>query len=59
MISVTIPCLNEEKNLERTVNTVFQAAEEAGNFSLDIIIVNDGSTDRTAEVIASLQAEHP
>jgi glycosyltransferase involved in cell wall biosynthesis len=59
MISVTIPCLNEEKNLERTVNTVFQAAVEAGNFSLDIIIVNDGSTDRTAEVIASLQAEHP
>jgi glycosyltransferase involved in cell wall biosynthesis len=59
MISVAIPCLNEEKYLERTVNTVLQAAEEAGNFSLDIIIVNDGSTDRTAEVIESLQTKHP
>jgi glycosyltransferase involved in cell wall biosynthesis len=59
MISVAIPSLNEEKYLETTVNTVLRAAEEAGNLCLDIIIVNDGSTDRTAEVIARLQTEHP
>ena len=59
MISVAIPSFNEEKYLERTVSTVLQAAQEAGNITLDVIIVNDGSADRTVEVIEGLQIDNP
>jgi glycosyltransferase involved in cell wall biosynthesis len=58
MISVAIPSLNEEKYLESTVKTVLSAAKDAGDLDLDIIIVNDGSTDRTQEIIENLQTKY-
>ncbi|MBI1883198.1 MAG: glycosyltransferase family 2 protein [Chlamydiae bacterium] len=50
-----IPALNEEKNLKSTVLTIIGSAKEV-SISLDIVIVNDGSTDRTAEIIRELEA---
>jgi glycosyltransferase involved in cell wall biosynthesis len=52
-ISVIIPALNEERNLEATVRVVVDAVKKIFE-EYEIIIFNDGSTDRTAEVADKL-----
>jgi len=59
MITIGIFAYNEERNLRSTVETVMTAAAKAGPMPLEIIIVNDGSTDHTEQVIADLKKEHP
>ncbi|MFQ5660258.1 MAG: TIGR04283 family arsenosugar biosynthesis glycosyltransferase [Gammaproteobacteria bacterium] len=46
MISVIIPCLNEEKALPATLANVFRQAGE-----YEIIVVDGGSTDRSCETV--------
>ncbi len=58
MITVFISVLNEEKYLSDTIETVIEAAMSTGNIALDIIINNDGSTDRTAEIITRLEKKY-
>ena len=48
-ISIVIPCFNEAKTIEAIVDAVLAAALS----DLEIIVVDDGSTDGTAEVIAN------
>ncbi len=55
MITVVIPAFNEENFLKKTVYNIVKASQDAGNVSLDIIIVNDGSTDRTHEIIQEVE----
>jgi glycosyltransferase involved in cell wall biosynthesis len=45
-VSVIIPAYNEEAFLETTVSSVLNT-----NFPCEVIVVNDGSTDRTQEII--------
>lgn len=55
-ISVIVPCFNEEEGLEtfnRTLISVLPA-----NYLWEIIYVNDGSSDRTFEVILDLAKEN-
>jgi glycosyltransferase involved in cell wall biosynthesis len=53
-ISVVVPACNEARNLEAAVSTVIEAAR---NFDdLEVLIVNDGSTDDTGEVADRLAA---
>jgi glycosyltransferase involved in cell wall biosynthesis len=59
MISVIIPAFNEEKHIQDTVVNVLRAGEAAGSVPLEIIVVNDGSNDRTAEILAQLEKNHP
>lgn len=47
-ISVIIPCYNSEKWIEDAVNSVIN---QSGNLSIEIIIIDDCSTDKTAEII--------
>jgi glycosyltransferase involved in cell wall biosynthesis len=58
-LSIVAPCHNEEEGLKefcrRAVATALGIAGEA----FEIILVDDGSTDGTWEVIASLAAEVP
>jgi dolichol-phosphate mannosyltransferase len=57
-ISLIIAALNEEGVIEATVREV--VAEVAPRFSqYEIILVDDGSSDRTGEIMDSLGAEFP
>lgn len=58
MISVVIPALNEQDNLKDAVKSVIRSSQSAGNIEIEIIIINDGSKDRTAAVADELAQEH-
>lgn len=49
-ISVVIPAFNEEQNIGFVLTNVHKILKET-NLPYEIIVVNDGSTDRTAEVV--------
>ncbi|MCZ6806729.1 MAG: glycosyltransferase [Deltaproteobacteria bacterium] len=53
-LSVVVPCFNEEGNI---ADVVHQAAEVGRILAskLEIIVVNDGDTDGTVDVLAGLQ----
>jgi len=57
-LSIIIPAFNEEKNLDKTVYK-FNDYLKNQNYDFEIIIVNDGSSDKTAEVAEKLSAEFP
>ena len=52
-----IPARNEERNIERAVGSLLVAAERYGPAS--VLVVDDGSTDQTAERLLALRRTHP
>ena len=57
-ISVVIPLYNEEESLPELFAWIQRVMKENG-FSYEVIFVNDGSTDRSWDVIEELAAKHP
>jgi glycosyltransferase involved in cell wall biosynthesis len=55
LISIVSPAHNEEKNLDIFHAQISEAVEGA-DFDIEFVIVDDGSRDRTAEVLRSLVA---
>lgn len=55
-VSVVIPAYNAGRYLERAVAS---AVDQAGIGELQVVIINDCSTDNTAEVIAACAARFP
>lgn len=55
-VSVVIPCRNEEMNIRPLVELLL---DYYGEYIHEFILVNDGSTDRTAEVISELAISEP
>src|SRR5260370_35337791 len=51
-LSIVIPSFNEELRLPRSLELI-AAYVNASNRSTEVLVVDDGSTDRTAEVAAS------
>jgi dolichol-phosphate mannosyltransferase len=58
LVSVVIPMFNEEENAPDTLARVGAALSEAG-YEYELLPVDDGSTDRTAEVLASQAGADP
>ena len=50
---VIVPCYNEEANVEQTVHTIRAVAEELP-LNVDVFLIDDGSTDKTADRIEQL-----
>ena len=57
-LSIIMPALNEEQNIQAAVDNTLQAFQD---FQIDgeIIVVNDGSTDRTAEIVTGVMNDEP
>jgi len=55
MISFVIPAFNEEKYLPATLERLFACARAVGE-SFEVIVADDASTDRTAEIARSAGA---
>ncbi len=59
MMTIMIPALNEEVALQDAVMSVHRVASEVLTEPPEIIIFNDGSTDRTPEIADRLAREIP
>src|SRR5437867_7332416 len=54
-ISVVIPCLDEEENAESIAKAVIEQLEKVAS-SFDVIFIDNGSTDRTVEIVREMCA---
>lgn len=57
-LSVIIPAYNEEKRLSKTLFEIDKYLRQQ-QYEYEIIVVSDGSKDRTAEVVRNLQSQIP
>lgn len=53
LVSVIIPCCNEERYIERSVRSVISQ----GYAPIELVVVDDGSADNSRDVVLRLQAE--
>jgi glycosyltransferase involved in cell wall biosynthesis len=58
LLSVIIPVYNEERTIERILDRILDVKLEYG-YKLEIILVNDFSGDRSADVISNYIRNHP
>ncbi|MBN2567222.1 glycosyltransferase [Candidatus Woesearchaeota archaeon] len=56
-VSIVIPAYNEEKTIRDTVMSVIRL--DYPKDLMEILIMNDGSTDRTQAIVEGLIAKHP
>jgi glycosyltransferase involved in cell wall biosynthesis len=56
-LSVVLPAYNEEEVIERTVLNVCNVLQ-AWSADFEVVVVNDGSSDRTGEILARLAGEN-
>ena len=56
LVSIVIPCLNEERNIQPCYERVRQVFDAVPTADFQLIFVDDGSTDKTLELIKDLIA---
>lgn len=58
MLRFVVPAYNEEKNIESLIENTKKFVQ-ARNHEYQIIVINDGSTDRTMQILKNLQNDAP
>ena len=61
LLSVIIPARNEQESLPACLRSLLTQSEPGFSLGVDweLIVVNDASTDQTAEILAEAAANHP
>ncbi len=57
-VTVVVPCFNEEATLEPTLDELCGVLAEA-HFSWEVIVVDDGSSDRSAQITTDYHHRNP
>lgn len=57
-LSVVMPCLNEQDNVSSAIRRTLAAFDRHG-IEGEIVVINDGSTDGTADVVRALAGRYP
>jgi len=55
---MVMPCYNEQDTLPRTVPALLDALEQSG-IDFELVLVDNGSADRTSEIIDGFAESHP
>lgn len=55
-VAIVVVTYNHEKYIERTIQSIL---DQKVNFSLQIVIADDGSQDRTIEIVSALKTQYP
>lgn len=54
LLSITVPCYNSQDYMERCVDSLLKGGED-----VEILLINDGSSDRTREIGERYAAQYP
>ncbi len=57
-ISVVVPVFNEEENIPELLNRIWKSLSATG-WTFEVIVVDDGSTDQTAQILRQLKGQYP
>ena len=57
-LSLIVPCYNEEKIILKGIYSFLKTIKENKDYNIDLIIVDDGSTDNSIEVIKKIREEN-
>lgn len=57
-LSIILPCYNEEENVEKVIRAADYICKKVAE-DYEILIINDGSKDKTEEIATSLTGEFP
>ena len=58
LLSLIIPCFNEADVLPMFIQEIERVKQELGDTTLELIFINDGSTDNTLQIIRQLADEN-
>ena len=58
-IYIVLPAYNEEQSIGSLLDRIAFSMEESGIFNYEVLVVNDGSKDRTLEVVTGFQEKMP
>ena len=58
-LSIVVPCYNEEECLAALHERLTEAAKAAAGGDYELVLVNDGSNDRTWEMMRDYAAKDP
>lgn len=59
LLSLVIPCYNEEEVIEETLRQLTQCCSELVALDVELLFVDDGSRDRTREILRAHAAKDP
>lgn len=58
LLSIIIPCYNEEEGISNTISEIFKLMKKT-NIYFEIILIDDGSKDDTFQIISNKVNEYP